>query len=344
MKKHIFIFFFLTIGFVYGQDFQYTQFYASQLYLNPAFTGAVEDSRAVAHSRYQWVRVSKFYENYTFAVDHNFHKSNSGIGLIATHERAGIGHLNNTSLGLLYSYTAKLNKNWNLRSGVQLGGGSRRIDFSRLTFGDQITQFDISESSEDLSEIGSNLYFDIGSGFLFHTKRFWIGIAGFHLNYPNYGLTGTAKETILPAKYIVHTGYRMNLIPAAYRKKYGNERIKDFIPSLLYKAQGESDQLDIGAYFHLEPFTMGLWYRGLVVLKAYEENLFNQDAMAISLGYQTKYWNFGYSYDFTISQLGNTASSGSHEISVGMLFYTTPSHKKKKKVTEREMISPCPDF
>ena len=53
-------------------------------------------------------------------------------------------------------------------------------------------------------------------------------------------------------------------------------------------------------YLYTGPLVFGLWYR-------------RSDALIALLGVETKYMKIGYSYDYTISSLGQT--SGAHEIS-----------------------------
>jgi hypothetical protein len=106
-----------------------------------------------------------------------------------------------------------------------------------------------------------------------------------------------------------------------------------------YKSQQNFDQLDIGMYLTREPFTYGIWYRGIPGIKSYEGEL-NNDALAIILGYKLIDYNLniGYSYDITISRLAADAG-GSHELS---LIYEVASKKKKRK--SKRFFVPCAKF
>ena len=64
-----------------AQDMQFTQFYATSLYLNPAFAGANVCSRVSLTYRNQWPGVNKTYRSYVFSVDHYFNDKNLGAGL-----------------------------------------------------------------------------------------------------------------------------------------------------------------------------------------------------------------------------------------------------------------------
>jgi len=112
-----------------GQDIQLTQFYASPLYLNPAFAGANVCSRFTTNYRNQWPSIKKAYTTYAVSFDHSLPKLNSGIGILATNDIAGTGGLRTTSFSGLYSYEAWINRKMAVRAGVQAGGTLRGLNF-----------------------------------------------------------------------------------------------------------------------------------------------------------------------------------------------------------------------
>lgn len=89
-------------------------------------------------------------------------------------------------------------------------------------------------------------------------------------------------------------------------------------------------------YFTKSLFNIGIWYRGIPLLKAYQPGYSNNDAVTLLLGLTTDKFNFGYSYDLTISRLANN-TGGAHEICMSYHF----CKKKKKKY---KLIVPCPRF
>jgi hypothetical protein len=98
-------------------------------------------------------------------------------------------------------------------------------------------------------------------------------------------------------------------------------------------------QLDLGINYHIDPISVGLWYRGKPFQKSVA-NTVEQDAFIIFLGLYFKNLTLGYSYDFTISKL-QTASGGAHEISV---VYEFSSHRSDKKNKKKYKLIPCPSF
>src|SRR6218665_347286 len=76
-----------------AQDPQFTQFYASPLYLNTAFAGAVEGAPVVMDYRNQWPRIYANYNNVTAWGDVYSEDKNSGVGLLLSHDAQGISGL-----------------------------------------------------------------------------------------------------------------------------------------------------------------------------------------------------------------------------------------------------------
>ena len=64
----------LNTPFAFGQDMHFTQFYATPLYLNPAFTGANVCSRVSLTYRNQWPGISTAYTSYLVSGDHYIEK------------------------------------------------------------------------------------------------------------------------------------------------------------------------------------------------------------------------------------------------------------------------------
>jgi type IX secretion system PorP/SprF family membrane protein len=327
-----------------AQDFQFTQFYAAPLYLNPAFAGATPASRATFNNRYQWAGLPRPFIAYSASVDHNFEKYNSGVGLISTYDKSGSGALKNVNIGMQYAYLIRLTSIWSLRTGLQLSYVSRSLDYDKLTFGDQIDQTGIAASSNTHNLLAGGVktgYADFSAGSLLHNDRMWLGVTVNHLNTPNQSLIDS--KTPLPMKMTIHGGYKFDLSYNMYTKSYGEHKEKSISPAFIYKSQGKFDQLDLGCYIHFEPLVFGLWYRGIPVLKSYKRGYGNTDAFAFLVGFKKDNLSIGYSYDITFSKLNEYNSGGSHEISLGITF-DTASKNKKKKMKRKDMVIPCPRY
>lgn len=316
---------------VTAQDAQLTQFYATPTYVNPAFAGTGLQTRFGLVARDQWPAIPGAFITSNFAIDHNLSELSSGLGLMVHHDRAGTGALRYTSITGQYAYEMELKRKVFLRPALQLGWVQHAVDYSRLTFGDQLARGGTVSTHEDLD--GTSIgYTDMGAGLLFFTPKLWLGTALHHLNRPNQSLL--LNEARLPMKFSMHGGYRVRVRTPVILKNP-----QSFVFAFNYKAQQKYDQLDLGAYFEREPFFVGLWYRGLPLLKRYAPGYSNRDAVAVLVGTIVNDMRIGYSYDITVSRLAGY-SGGAHEITLG---YEIAARHKKRSASKRRIV-PCAKF
>jgi type IX secretion system PorP/SprF family membrane protein len=313
-----------------AQDMHFTQFYSSPLYLNPAFAGADVCSRISFTYRNQWPGISKTYRSYLASADHYFSRKNVGAGILFASDVAGTGELKTTLVNGQIAYEVRLNKKLFMRLGLQPGIGIRSINFNNLLFGDQIARGGGVPSVEAPTQ--TKVFFDVGAGTIFYTHKLWGGFSVYHLNQPNQSLRGD-PDGLVPVRFSVHGGYKYSVNP----EEKDDLKKKSVSPAFNYRHQNKFDQLDIGFYYSQSVFTLGMWYRGIPGFKAYKPGYSNNDAMAVIIGVKTSRFNFGYSYDITISQLSNL-SHGAHEITIA---YQLCKLKKKKKY---RLLVPCPKF
>lgn len=320
----------LTTPTVKAQDMHFTQFFSSPLYLNPAFTGANVCSRVSTTYRNQWPGVSKTYRSYLLSADHYIQTANIGVGLLFGNDVAGTGDLSTIIINPLFAYELKLNRKLSMRFGVQPGMGMKSLNFNALLFGDQIARGGNVTTIEVPTQ--SKTYFDIGAGTLLYTKKYWLGVSAYHLTRPDVALMGNG-DGILPVKYSLHGGAKYSFNPKE-RNLYAQRSVS---PAFNYRGQREFDQLDVGLYFTQYIVNIGVWYRGIPVLKAYQPGYANNDAIAVIIGLKTDRFNIGYSFDSTISKLTGL-TRGAHELT---LSYQLCKFKKRKRT---RMQVPCPKF
>ena len=339
-----------------AQDPQFSQFYAAPLYINPAFTGASEYTRFGINYRNQWPSLNATFVTFSFYADHYLPNANSGIGMIITTDREGTEGLQSTSIGLSYAYQIKLSDNLVFRPGINIGFTTRDANFSNLIFASQIDPVTGAiNGPTDPAVTGSNLktsFLDIAAGGIFYSRNLFLGIAAHHLNEPDQSLlaesvTGPNNPvSALPMRLSIHGGYKITIGKGPLRKDLTYTYAeRSLTPVFQYKSQGPFDILDVGAYLHLEPINLGVWYRGYP-LKKFEvpatggnvAQVFPQnEALIFSLGVTTSEFQIGYSYDYTLSDLG-IASGGAHEFSIA--YYL--NFKKPVRVPRDQWKIPCP--
>jgi len=321
----------LLAALVKAQDAQFSQFYAVPTYVSPAFAGTSLQSRFGMAYRNQWPSIPGAFVTYNFSFDHYMSNLNSGIGILATHDRAGSGGLRYTNVAVQYAYEIEVKRKTFIRPALQVGYVTHAVDYSRLVFGDQLLSGNDGGSLDQYDGEGVS-YMDVTAGLLYFTPKYWVGASVHHLNEPNQSLLNA--EAKVPRKLSVHGGYR-HRIKTALIKEHGQYVVFAFN----YRAQDKFDQFDIGAYYELDPFSIGLWYRGLPLFKSFEPGYGNSDAVAVSFGYQVNDLRIGYSYDLTISKLVSN-TGGAHELT---LVYEIANRRKKKSISKRRVV-PCAKF
>lgn len=329
---------------VTAQDPQFTQFYASPLYLNPAFAGATKWVRAGMNYRNQWPGVDANYNTVTAWCDLYIESKNSGLGLLLSNDTQGISGLRSTSIALQYAYDLRLLQNLSFRPGFQGAFVNRSADFSHLIFGDQFDpntgNLKPGYQSPDARQGDRVFYFDLTFGGLFYSKRAWLGFTIAHVTRPNQSITGNQDK--LPVKVSGHAGYKFFLESTSMGQGYlMKERERSVAPAIQYRHQGSFNQLDLGTYLTLEPLVFGVWYRGIPIEKFY--GLANNESLALLIGITKRslkdVLNIGYSYDITLSKLG-LGSGGAHEVS---LTYSWDTRDPRRPPKDKLSI-PCPNF
>lgn len=296
-----------------AQDPEFTQFYANQIYLNPALAGNTICPRISAGYRVQWPNIYGTYSTVGLSVDRYVHGIKGGVGLMVMQDRAAQGSLNTTGIEAVYAPKIQLGKHLSVSFAIQTGWWQKAVNWSKLTFGDQIDPTDgfVNTTQEVRPDKTTRGNFDLAAGVVLSSDHIFIGGAMHHILEQNESLlNGNSK---LPIKYTVHAGGN---IPIG--DKYDQAYIS---PNILYRQQGDFRQLNIGMYFKKQTIVGGLWYRG-------------RDSFIMLLGVEAGQFRVGYSYDVTISKLTN-ATAGSHEISLGYQFTC-----KKPKPKYRPIVCP----
>jgi len=263
-----------------SQDPEFTQFYANPLYLNPAFAGTNRCPRLVMNYRNQWPSLSGNFVTTSASYDQHVSTIQGGVGLLVLNDRAANGTLNTTSVSGIYSYQQAVSRKFSLKAGFQASYFQKTLDWSKLTFGDMIDpKMGFIYQTNDIQRGGQVKAIDFSAGILGFSDKFYGGFAVHHLNEPNESLIlGTSR---LPMKYTVHAGA---VIPIEKKSRDNDAKLS---PNLLYRRQGEFQQLNLGMYVSKGPLVAGLWFRGLLFGQTY------RDAFIATIGIQTDMVRFG---------------------------------------------------
>jgi type IX secretion system PorP/SprF family membrane protein len=302
-----------------AQDPSFTQFYSNPIYLNPALAGSTGCPRIVSNYRNQWPQLTGNYITSAVTYDSYVKSISGGLGIIALHDMQGQATIQTSMIGGVYSYNLKVNRKFSIMVGARAAYFQKFLDWDKLTFGDMIDprRGFIYQTGDVPRGNGRRGFFDVSAGAVGFGKNYYFGIAAHHLNRPDESMIlGTSR---LPMRITGHAGAEIKL---GQRGRYTNTT--SILPNIIYQYQNGFQELNIGTYIKYGDFTVGAWYR-------------NRDAFILLFGVNFEKFKLGYSYDLTVSKLGNGISGGSHEVSLGM------NLKCRKKAKNFRKIS-CPSF
>ncbi|MES2479552.1 MAG: PorP/SprF family type IX secretion system membrane protein [Bacteroidota bacterium] len=321
----------------FAQDVHFTQFNATPLILNPAFTGAFDGPvRASAIYRDQWNGV---YRTIAASADAPIVRDISGDDYLAGgvqfyNDVAGDGNLNNFSglLSVAYHKFLGLEGDKILSVGLQGGYTSKSIDLSRLYFGNQFKDGGFTGPTNTQLNGSPVRYFTVNAGVAYSHKiserfSYSLGVAGNNLNQPQESINkiqnsdvGLGMRLSAQAGAIIYTGERLSLRPA-----------------VLYQTQTATTEIIAGNEFNyivgsdpevksLAPsIFVGGWYR-------------NNDAIMVSAGVEFQGFRVGVAYDYTTSSY-NVVNNGKGGFEIGVRYVGLNPIS-----AARNLVYPCSRF
>ena len=289
-----------------AQDPEFSQYYANPLYLNPAYAGATECGRLGLNYRNQYPSLSNAYVTFNASYDQSLPGINSGFGVLVMNDAQGDGGLIRTSAAAYYSYNLKVSKTIDIRFGVKGAYYQEKLNWNKFIFASQIdpTTGNINPDSGEPPPSKNNITaVDFAAGFVMnYVNKFFVGVAVDHLTQPSLSFYDNS-DSKLPMKITVNGGVLINATSGGLGEASGDDIIIQ--PNVLFMQQEKFHQLSAGLYVSKYPFVLGTWFR---------HNFENPDAIVALVGITYNNFRVGYSYDFTISQVGGKAG-GAHEIS-----------------------------
>lgn len=269
----------------------YSQYYFNDYATNPAVGGTKSYVDARSNHRYQWQGVDDAPRTYTLSVNGPLKNDYAGLGAFLFTDHVGPTR----RTGAQFSYTYKLKINQNVKLGLALSGGvlEWKLDAQKITLydpNDQVMVNGVMRSLVPDAKFGMHLY---------HANWF-LGFSAPNLlqsklKFDNALYTGLSR---LENHFLLTGGYKFNVTddvaiePSAILKYVSPAPLQaDIMARVIWK----------------EKLWLGGVYRTM-------------DAASVLLGitYRSNL-SFGYSYDFTTSNIRNY-SSGTHELFIGIRF------------------------
>lgn len=298
MKQLILSFAFLFNSiFLIAQDPHFSQYNTSRIYTNPAFTGTDSTLVLATGYRMQWPNIDGGYNTFHFSADQYVRFLRGGLGINIMNDNAGNGTLITSRIDVNYAPHYELfNHKLVVQPAISIGLFKKTIDWSKLTFGDQIDpQTGFIYNTNENGRLQSKSGIDFSAGLLVYGNKFYGGLAANHLTQPDEGLMGISK---LPMKITMHTGANLSF----------NNKNLILSPNILSIKQQDFQILLPGISAKYKWAVLGLSYR-------------NQDAFIINAGFQNRFLKIAYSYDYTVSKITNKATGGSHEIQLAWFLH-----------------------
>lgn len=270
----------VTVG-LYGQDTQFSQYFAASLFLNPGFAGVYNDPSLHMNHRMQVQNSDAVNEltqvSFIFPLKPRgrLERSIGGIGVMAYTEKSGInGVFQNNAAFLNYAHNFKFGilDSDILSVGVQAGYETRSLNFSALRWGSQynpffgfddtlpvpVTEFD-DQKGTLIVNAGLMYYYNPGRNYLLYRYSAFSGFSATNVNRPNksFNVENSSPEPML----IKYNGG----VEIKFNKLYAT-------PSLLFLYLRGNWQFNAGLNFAYSPgaeryrskgnqILFGAWYR-----------------------------------------------------------------------------------
>lgn len=337
MQRSLLLILLFVAASTYGQDPNFSQFFASPLTLNPAMTGKFNGvSRLAINYRNQWPTINTAFRTGTASADFNIIPNRIpefdqfGVGVMGMYDVNGAGVMKNSYLAASMAYHKGLDENGyhSMGAGFSVNYAQRRLDLSKLNFEDELTSLGFTGvTSEVFNGNGQFLnvnYMDVNAGFLYtgattDYNNFYIGASLYHINRPKVSFQGATY--LMNPRFTVHGG---GYFPVADGTTV--------FASALHQHQAGATETIFGAAVGL---TVNSDYDNATELYAGSWVRWN-DAIIPYIGLETGNFRLGITYDVNTSRLA-AASQRRGGMEISLIYITKHADPNKKKLA-------CPKF
>ena len=327
----------------YAQDIHFSQFYVSNLTLNPATTGVMPCKMRVSTIyRNQWASVmgNRAFNTFGLGVEGKFNVGSydyAGAGLSIWVDRVGTSELTSIQASISGSYLKKIggrraNEHY-LVAGGQIGFIQRSMSIDNLRWGNQWNgvSHDNSLGSDEYNlRTNTPPRFDLSAGLLWFSSldkdnksNFYAGIGFQHLTKVDISFI-SAQSQISSGENPYEALFTRFTIHGGGEARIG--RRLAIVPNAAVMIQGPSTQMNIGSGVKFDfskrarssqAFTIGAYVRGANrVLGDAETAGFGADAIIALIRLRFNSSSIGFSYDIDIApSTAATNGNGAFELS-----------------------------
>ncbi len=278
------------------------------------------------HFRHQYDGLADSYDNIAFSID--FPERNmpgaGGFGILVMSDLDGIGLVNTTTLRVSYSARVQLSNSVVTQFGIGPSFSTRKVDWGRLVFTDQIDAYGIHTdvSAFEPAEHGSLQYPDLGFGMLlqhFGGSRSFpniittLGVSIDHTFQPDISFSGTPYE--MPIKYIFTGNMLFDRNPLrSYEPCCFRDNISlRFKPGFVFEFHDRVQSLSAGLDAYRRNIYLGLWGRAQQIDDVSITDIIIKAGLDIPVS-ESSSIRLIYSYDYLVGDLARSVGT-THELS-----------------------------
>lgn len=329
MKKVLIGLILAVTGNVFAQDIHFTQTAQTPLLINPAAAGVFDGwERIIINHRNQWLGANTQFMTTNISGDVNLFKSprndkaHMGLGVMFFNDIGGDSQFGHRQGSLTLSGILPMGGTGHtISAGIQGGFGNRSGNSSNLDYRSQWDgqQFDKTIITGDQNKLSSFNYIDASAGLYYQYDgsqnsfqrrnefKFQLGFSGYHLNAPELKFSNGAIGERLHRKYVGHIGIISDI---------GTSKMAIDVNGV-QTMQGAHFETLLGLMlrYRLEDGTLitGSKQNAFIGVGLYTRL---KDAIMPSVLIDWKGFQFGISYDITLSAMRKAYKGGSLEFSL----------------------------
>ena len=312
----------------FAQDMNYTQYFSTPLYVNPAYTGINTGIRARFLFRDQWPAAPIAYKSYYFSADLGDRAlpGAGGLGLVIQSDNPGVGLINNLTAALTIGARIPITSFLVAQVGIKAGIMQRRVYYDDLVF---TNQFDarygnIYQSNFTDFSAEKRVVPDFGAGGLLQFSSPEgnitgdVGFAVDHIFQPDVSFLSVGSSQY-PRKWVGNLNLVFSTGPGGTSNAMSSGSSEPLKINLgaLYMNQANLNSLEVGLNLLKFNIYLGCWYKNTLT------GVVNS-SVAVVAGYKFNFYEdmslkFLYSYDIQVSG-ALQGTGGAHEIGLVLEF------------------------
>ena len=311
-----------------SQDMNYTQYFSTPIYYNPAYTGINSGVRARFLYRNQWPSLPVSYKSYFFSADLGDRNlpGSGGLGIMINQDTPGVGLINNFGAALTIGVRIPITSFMVTQIGVKAGIMQRKVNWDDMVFASQLDPKygNIYTSTFIPPDANSRVVPDFGVGGVLQFINPQgnvggnIGFSVDHIFKPDVSFLSSGSSPY-PRKWVGQFDLIIATGPGGssmMSRGGGEEPLKINIGGI-YQNQASLNSLQVGLNLLKYNVYVGGWFKSTMT------GVVNS-ALALVAGYKYSFYEdmnikFMYSYDLQISG-ALQGTGGAHEISLILEF------------------------